>query len=264
MVRSGGISIVGASTGVSCAVVRLHPRQCLPAARKGKGDEEERELIDRGRLVDDGAGSMDTVRPPARWPMRRGVVDTRGRRQAPWTSVRKPSKQTTWCRDRYDDEKTSRAWMRPRQSWTGDQDLVARTVAFREPKVIAEAWKSRSQKPPGPPGPPGLTKGAAPYRLPQRPPFLTKGLGQSPWLRAMVELHWSRPAEQGLSRTSTQGRGTLGLVGKAALGDHPPAKQATPEVIAQYSGDSGVSLLPTAERPSPAAAPRSEATKWIP
>ncbi|KAL3192075.1 hypothetical protein MRX96_018194 [Rhipicephalus microplus] len=119
-------------------------------------------------------------------------------------------------------------------------------------------------QPPGPPGPPGQTKGAAPYRLSQRPPFLTKGLGQSPWLRAMVELHWSRPAGQGLSRTSTQGRGTLGLVGKAALGDHPPAKQATPELIAQYSGDSGVSLLPTAERHSPAAAPRSEAAKWIP
>lgn len=75
----------------------------------------------------------------------------------------------------------------------------------------------------------------------------------------MVELHWSRPAEQGLGCTSTQGRGTLGLVGKAALGDHPPAKQATPELIAQYSGDSGVSLLPTAERHSPAAAPRREA-----
>ncbi|KAL3192044.1 hypothetical protein MRX96_018163 [Rhipicephalus microplus] len=75
----------------------------------------------------------------------------------------------------------------------------------------------------------------------------------------MVELHWSRPVEQGLSRTSTQGRGTLGLVGKAALGDHPPAKQATPELIAQYSGDSGVSLLPTAEVHSPAAAPRREA-----
>ncbi|KAL3192074.1 hypothetical protein MRX96_018193 [Rhipicephalus microplus] len=107
-----------------------------------------------------------------------------------------------------------------------------------------------SAAPPAPPGPPGQTKGAAPYRLPQRPPFLTKGLGQSPWFRAMVELHWSRPAEQGLSRTSTQGRGTLGLVVKAALGDHPPAKQATPELIAQYSGDSGVSLLPTAERHS--------------
>lgn len=53
--------------------------------------------------------------------------------------MRKPLKPTTWSRDRYGDEKTSRAWMRPRQSWTGDQDLVARTVAFRDPKAIAEA-----------------------------------------------------------------------------------------------------------------------------
>ncbi|KAL3220465.1 hypothetical protein MRX96_029868 [Rhipicephalus microplus] len=80
----------------------------------------------------------------------------------------------------------------------------------------------------------------------------------------MVKLHWSRPAEQGLSRTSNQGLGTLSLVGKVTLGDHPPAKQATSELIAQYSSDSEVSLLPTAERHSPAAAPRSEAAKRIP
>ncbi|KAL3203031.1 hypothetical protein MRX96_042243 [Rhipicephalus microplus] len=92
------------------------------------------------------------------------------------------------------------------------------------------------------------------------PKDLASRHGLEPWCSCIGAGRQSR----GLSRTSTQGRGTLGLVGKAALGDHPPAKQATAELIAQYSGDSGVSLLPTTERHSPAAAPRSEAAKWIP
>ncbi|KAL3238938.1 hypothetical protein MRX96_048036 [Rhipicephalus microplus] len=87
----------------------------------------------------------NSVRPPAFWLIRRRSRRYRGLRQAPWTSVRKPLKQTTWSRDRCDGERTSWEWTRPLQSWTGDQDLVARTVACREPKATAEASKNWSR-----------------------------------------------------------------------------------------------------------------------
>ncbi|KAL3192087.1 hypothetical protein MRX96_018206 [Rhipicephalus microplus] len=49
MVRSGGISIVGASTGVSCAPSSASSAPVSSNRSEREGDEEERELVDRGR-----------------------------------------------------------------------------------------------------------------------------------------------------------------------------------------------------------------------
>ncbi|KAL3203012.1 hypothetical protein MRX96_042223 [Rhipicephalus microplus] len=138
MVRSGGISIVGALTGVSCVPSSASSTPVSSSRSEREGDEKERDLADEGRrstvvpaagTLFSSTGSLADASPPES--------------SVPGTSVSSADIHEEALeaddveRDRYNDEKTSRALTKSRLSWTGDQDLVARTMAFRELKATA-------------------------------------------------------------------------------------------------------------------------------
>ncbi|KAL3217456.1 hypothetical protein MRX96_032370 [Rhipicephalus microplus] len=119
MMWSGGMSIVGASTRMSCTPSSGSSAPVPSGHLEREGDEEERELIDTGRWLTTGPASGTLYSYIGSLADTSSESSVPGTLQAPCTSLMKPSKQTSQSRDRCDDEKTLQAQTKPRQLRTG-------------------------------------------------------------------------------------------------------------------------------------------------